>query len=82
MMINSIVLIGIAAIICISIGSFLRRRVNLMKLHIIEVIILTVVFYLLLNHTSYVTTVLLIVISMLLLYIMSTLHKLTEKVKS
>lgn len=79
---NSIVLIGIVAIICISIGSFLRRRVNLMKLHIIEVIILTVVFYLLLNHTSYVTTVLLIVISMLLLYIMSTLHKLTEKVKS
>ena len=76
---DSIVIIGIVAIICMGMGSFLRRRVNLMKLHIIEVIILTVAFYLLLNITNYVITILFIVIGVLLLYIMSTLHKLTGK---
>ena len=76
---DSIVIIGIAAIICMGIGSFLRRRVNLMKLHVIEVIILTVSFYLLLNNTNYVTTILFIVIGVLLLYIMSTFYKLTGK---
>ena len=76
---NSILIIGIAAIIFIGIGSYLRGRANIMKLHVIEVIILTVAFYLFLKHTSYVTTVLFIVIGVLLLYILSTLHKLTEE---
>lgn len=75
---NSIIIIGIVTIALIGIGSYLMKRVNLMRLHVIEVAILTFVFYLLLIHTSYLTTFLFIVISVLLLYIISTLYKLTR----
>ena len=73
---NSILIVGIVAIICIVIGYYLSRRINIMKLHVIEVILLTAVFFLLLKYTNYVTTVLFIVVSVLLLYITSTLNKL------
>lgn len=73
---NSILIVGIVSIICIIMGYYFSIRMDIMKLHVIEVIILTVVFFLLLKYTSYITTVLFIVISILLLYILSTLHKL------
>ena len=73
---NSILFVAIVSIICIIMGYYLSRKMDIMKLHVIEVFILTVLFFLLLKYVNYITTVLFIVISVLLLYILSILHKL------